>query len=85
MKKALIVIGMLTMSGCALLNPYESSFSCPETSNGKCVSVQTAYSESAKGTGKSPQRLRTIERKIAVQRTPLPVPVDKWDYYVHLS
>lgn len=53
MKKALIVIGMLTMSGCALLNPYESSFSCPETSNGKCVSVQMAYSESAKGTGKS--------------------------------
>jgi conjugal transfer pilus assembly protein TraV len=52
-KKALIVIGTLTMSGCALLNPYESSFSCPETSNGKCVSVQTAYSESAKGTGKS--------------------------------
>ena len=52
MKKALIAIAMLTMSGCALLNPYESSFSCPESSNGKCVSVQTAYSESAKGTGK---------------------------------
>lgn len=49
MKKALIAIGMFTMSGCALLNPYESSFSCPETSKGKCVSVQTAYSESATG------------------------------------
>lgn len=53
MKKALITIGMLTMSGCALLNPYESSFSCPETSNGKCVSVQTAYKESTASPGKS--------------------------------
>jgi conjugal transfer pilus assembly protein TraV len=48
-KKILIAIGMLSMSGCALLNPYESSFSCPESSKGKCVSVQTAYSESASG------------------------------------
>lgn len=47
MKKALILAGMLLMSGCALLNPYESSFSCPESYNGKCVSVQTAYSESS--------------------------------------
>lgn len=53
MKKALITTGMLIMSGCALLNPYESSFSCPETSNGKCVSVQTAYSESSTGPGKA--------------------------------
>lgn len=50
MKKILIAIGILSMSGCALLNPYESSFSCPESSKGKCVSVQTAYSESASGT-----------------------------------
>ncbi|MBI5655543.1 MAG: TraV family lipoprotein [Geobacter sp.] len=53
MKKALIVIGMLSMSGCALFNPYESSFSCPESYNGKCVSVQTAYSESAGGSLKT--------------------------------
>ena len=53
MKKALITIGMLTMSGCALLNPYESSFSCPDASNGKCVSVQTAYKESSASSGKS--------------------------------
>lgn len=46
MKKSLITIGLLLTSGCALLNPYESSFSCPETANGKCVSVQTAYRES---------------------------------------
>jgi len=48
-KNILIAIGILSMSGCALLNPYESSFSCPESSKGKCVSVQTAYSESATG------------------------------------
>ena len=46
MKKTLITIGIMIMSGCALLNPYESSFSCPETANGTCVSVQTAYRES---------------------------------------
>ena len=46
MKKSLITISLLLTSGCALLNPYESSFSCPETANGKCVSVQTAYKES---------------------------------------
>ena len=45
MKKILIVAGMLFVSGCSLMNPYESSFSCPETGTGKCVSVQTAYQE----------------------------------------
>jgi len=44
--KILSAIGVLLLSGCALLNPYESSFSCPETATGKCVSVQTAYKES---------------------------------------
>lgn len=53
MKKALTLAGMLLMSGCALLNPYESSFSCPESYNGKCVSVQTAYSESSGIAGKA--------------------------------
>jgi len=52
-KKSLIAIGMLSMSGCALVNPYESSFSCPESYNGKCVSVQTAYSDSASGSLKT--------------------------------
>lgn len=53
MKKALALAGMLLMSGCALLNPYESNFSCPESYNGKCVSVQTAYSESSGGVAKT--------------------------------
>jgi conjugal transfer pilus assembly protein TraV len=40
---------MLFICGCTLLNPYESSFSCPETGNGRCVSVDEAYRESAAG------------------------------------
>lgn len=53
MKRTLALAGMLLMSGCALLNPYESNFSCPESYNGKCVSVQTAYSESSGGVAKT--------------------------------
>jgi len=53
-KKTISAIGMLIMSGCALLNPYESSFNCPETANGKCVSVQTAYKESTTPAGGKP-------------------------------
>ena len=53
MKKALTLAGMLFMSGCVLLNPYESNFSCPESYNGKCVSVQTAYSESSGGAART--------------------------------
>lgn len=53
MKRTLALAGMLFMNGCALLNPYESNFSCPESYNGKCVSVQTAYSESSGGAARS--------------------------------
>ena len=53
MKRTLAVAGMLFMCGCAVLNPYESNFSCPEGDNGKCVSVQTAYSESSGGAAKA--------------------------------
>jgi conjugal transfer pilus assembly protein TraV len=38
---ALLVI---TLTGC--LNPYAGDFNCPETDNGKCVSVEDAYYES---------------------------------------
>jgi conjugal transfer pilus assembly protein TraV len=41
------VLVVLLLCGCsAVLNPYQSSFNCPETEKGKCVSVQTAYRES---------------------------------------
>ncbi len=41
------VLAVLLLCGCStVLNPYQSSFNCPEAENGKCVSVQTAYRES---------------------------------------
>lgn len=41
------VLVALLLCGCStVLNPYQSSFNCPDTENGKCVSVQTAYRES---------------------------------------
>jgi conjugal transfer pilus assembly protein TraV len=42
-----LVFAALLLCGCsAALNPYESSFNCPETEKGKCVSVAKAYDES---------------------------------------
>lgn len=47
MKRLSILIFLLLISGCAsVLNPYKGEFQCPETVNGKCVSVNTAYEES---------------------------------------
>jgi len=41
------VLVALLLCGCStVLNPYQSSFNCPDTENGKCVSVQSAYRES---------------------------------------
>ena len=37
----------LVLSGCsALVSPYSTTFQCPDSDKGKCVSVQTAYDES---------------------------------------
>lgn len=44
---SLCAFAALLLCGCStVLNPYQSSFNCPETENGKCVSVQTAYRQS---------------------------------------
>ena len=50
-RKAIIFVVSLVFSlpGCAVINPYESDFSCPETFHGKCISVQGAYDESLSG------------------------------------
>ena len=38
---------ILFLSGCsALVSPYSTTFQCPDSDKGKCVSVQTAYNES---------------------------------------
>lgn len=44
------ITGVCLLSGCAILNPYDSDFSCPETSKGKCVSVNSAYKEATSNT-----------------------------------
>ena len=42
---ALAVCPVLT--GCsALVSPYSTTFQCPDSDKGKCVSVKTAYDES---------------------------------------
>ena len=40
------ITGVCLLSGCALINPYDSEFSCLETSKGKCISVNGAYNDS---------------------------------------
>ena len=41
----LFLCGLLT--GCsALVSPYSTTFQCPDSDKGKCVSVKTAYDES---------------------------------------
>jgi conjugal transfer pilus assembly protein TraV len=42
-----VVLCALCLGGCsAVVSPYNSTFQCPETDKGKCVSVQAAYKES---------------------------------------
>ena len=51
----------MVITGCAgVMNPYKSDFQCPETDKGKCVSVQTAYKESAE---KKRENIATSEVK----------------------
>lgn len=45
----LLCTSILMFSGCAILNPYEGAFSCPDREIGKCVSVENAYEESLSG------------------------------------
>lgn len=46
MMRPLLFLALLTMPLAGCLNPYASDFNCPETYNGKCVSVSDAYKES---------------------------------------
>lgn len=46
MKRRLLLPALLVMTLTGCLNPYAGTFNCPETYNGKCVSVENAYYES---------------------------------------
>jgi len=43
MKRLILVLAALTLSGCAVFNPYEENFRCRRTDSGRCVDVPTAY------------------------------------------
>lgn len=44
--RRLLLLALLAAPLAGCLNPYASDFNCPETYNGKCVSVEDAYHES---------------------------------------
>lgn len=47
MKQLTLLLGLiLLLTGCSVMNPYEEDFKCPQTDDGKCVDVETAYYES---------------------------------------
>lgn len=53
MKKALCsVVTLVILSGCSMINPYQSEFSCQDTFKGKCASVREVYMEDAAGNRK---------------------------------
>ena len=47
-KKIIMLVLAISLSyGCsAVLTPYKSSFQCPDTDKGKCISIKKAYQES---------------------------------------
>lgn len=38
----------ISLAGCAIVNPYENDFACPDTFHGKCISVTGAYNQAIK-------------------------------------
>lgn len=50
MKNVLLLVSLsMLLSGCAILNPYESESMCPKGFTGKCLSIKNAYDESKTG------------------------------------
>jgi len=41
----LLILLSISLGGCAIFNPYENDFSCPDTFHGKCISVTGAYNQ----------------------------------------
>lgn len=49
----ILILAALTLSGCAVLNPYEENFRCPGGDSGKCIDVSGAYDEARGLTGQA--------------------------------
>ncbi|MFW9603794.1 MAG: TraV family lipoprotein [Trichlorobacter sp.] len=45
-RSLLLGLAVLSLTGCAAMNPYASDFSCPKGHPGACVSVERAYRDS---------------------------------------
>lgn len=41
-----VAVAAMAVSGCSLLNPYASDFSCPKGDPGKCQSIRRSYEDS---------------------------------------
>ncbi|HBA58625.1 MAG: hypothetical protein CL602_01590 [Alteromonas sp.] len=51
----LVVIGLIGLSGCSSLIPYEEEFACKRPDNmGKCINTEQAYEEARSGNSVTP-------------------------------
>ena len=63
---AVCTLGFL-LSGCStLMNPYHSSFSCPNYYRGKCVSLSEAYNESIHNTDGAPAKAQKQLKQMSI-------------------
>lgn len=65
MKYLFLLVLLTLVSGCSVFMPYDSNFSCPSKFNGKCVSIQGAYSDSLAGNDKETQSARQESGNVA--------------------
>ena len=70
--KFFLIISMIYFtSACAgIMNPYKGDFQCPETVNGKCVSVNTAYEESLDAEKNRSKGIMSLQDELKESRNP---------------
>lgn len=63
---AAVALGFLLSSCSTLMNPYHSSFSCPNYYKGKCVSLSEAYNESIHNTDGAPAKAQKQLKQMSI-------------------
>ena len=64
----LVVIGLIGLSGCSSLIPYEEEFACKRPDNmGKCINTEQAYEEARSGNSVTPVANHTLEVTAAMK------------------